>query len=59
MASRLHRTFVAAAYQLSLLAGILLMPVALLARQIGVPLRIDRVLRRLGEAYERAGSESR
>lgn len=51
MASRLHRVTVAAAYQLSLLAGIVLMPIALVARQLGVPMPIDRVLRRLGEAW--------
>ena len=59
MTSRLHRTLVAAAYGLSLIAGIVLMPVALLARQVGVSLPVDRVLRRLGEAYDRAGADSR
>jgi hypothetical protein len=59
MASRLHRTTVAAAYHLSLLAGILLMPVALVARQVGVPLPLDRVVRRLHHAYETTEAEPR
>ena len=59
MASRPYRITVAAAYHLSLVAGIVLMPLALLARQIGLSLPLDRILRRLATAYEHATPDSR
>ena len=55
MESRPYRALVFALYQLSLIAGIALMPVALVARQAGVSLPIHRLVSRLGTAYERAG----
>jgi len=58
MESRLYRALVFAMYQFSLLAGIALMPVALVARQVGLPFPIHRVVTRLGEAYERAGGSA-
>jgi hypothetical protein len=58
MAPRPYRAIVFAAYQLSLLTGILLMPLALLARKVGVRVPIDRLVRRLGDAYDRSETES-
>lgn len=54
MASTIHRATLFALYQTSLLAGILLLPLALLARRLGVRLPAGRVVRRLGEAYDDA-----
>ena len=54
MESRLYRTTLLALYQMSLLLGILVMPFALVARQVGVTLPVHRVVTRLGDAYERA-----
>lgn len=42
-------------YQLSIAIGILLLPIALLARQGGITLPIHRVVDRLGKAYTNAG----
>jgi hypothetical protein len=58
MESRLYKGTVFALYQLSLLLGIALLPVALVARQIGVPLPIHRMISRLGDAYEDSTDES-
>jgi len=55
MESRPYRALVFALYQLTLIAGIALMPVALLARQAGLSLPVHRLVTRLGTAYERAG----
>jgi hypothetical protein len=49
-----HRALLLALYQLSILLGILLLPVALAARRAGVVLPMDRVIERLGAAYENA-----
>ncbi|MFB6309552.1 MAG: hypothetical protein ABEH64_00065 [Salinirussus sp.] len=51
MADRPIRVLVAMAYALTVVAGILAMPIALLVRQAGVPLPVHRVVRRLGDAY--------
>jgi len=59
MAPRPYRAIVFAAYQLSLLTGIVLMPFALLARKLGVRLPVDRLVRRLREAYDGTDTESR
>lgn len=53
MRSRLQRATVFVLYQLSLLAGILLLPVALLVRRVGLTLPVHRVVDRVGSAYER------
>lgn len=58
MRSQVNRATLFALYQLSLLLGIALLPVALLARQVGVSLPIHRVVRRLGDAYQRATATS-
>lgn len=54
MASRPYTAVLFVLYQLSLLAGILLFPLAVLTRQFGFELPIHRVVSRLGSAYEQA-----
>jgi hypothetical protein len=56
MASLPYRLGVFALYQFSIIAGIALFPLALLARRAGVSLPLHRVIRRLGDAYERASA---
>ena len=51
---RLHRFTLLLAYQLALLAGILLLPVALLTERLGLRLPIDRMVTGLKARYERA-----
>jgi hypothetical protein len=46
-----YRAGLLAAYQLAVFVGILLMPLALLARQAGVTLPIGRLVQRLDDAY--------
>ncbi|MFD1645471.1 hypothetical protein [Haloarchaeobius litoreus] len=43
-------------YQLSIAAGIVLMPLALAMRQLGVSLPIHRVVESLGMAYDEANA---
>jgi hypothetical protein len=52
MENRLFRSALFATYQLTLLLGITLLPVALVARQFGVTLPINRIVTRLADAYE-------
>ncbi|WP_226012953.1 hypothetical protein [Halomicrobium salinisoli] len=52
MESQLYSGVVFALYQLSVLAGILLLPVALLARRLGLSVPMHRVVRRLEAAHE-------
>jgi hypothetical protein len=52
MRSHVTRAAVFALYQMSLLAGILLLPVALAARQVGITLPVHRVIERFNGAYE-------
>lgn len=52
MVSRLYRATVFALYQFSIVLGITLLPVALIAKRAGVPLPINRIINRLGKAYE-------
>ena len=54
MASRLTTAALFALYQLSLLAGIVLMPVALMTQRLGVRLPIDRAVATLNDAYEQS-----
>lgn len=49
---RTYRATLLALYQLTLLAGIALMPVALLTERFGLRLPIHRAVKRLGDAYE-------
>jgi len=50
---RLYRATLLALYQLTLLAGIVLWPLALATRKLGVRLPVDRALLGLKAAYER------
>ena len=54
MESRLYQLGVFALYQLTLLLGIFMLPLALVARKLGIPIPVHRVVMRLDEAYERA-----
>ncbi len=54
MRSRVHRITLFALYQLCLIAGIAMMPLAIAARQAGVTLPVHRLLGDVGEAYENA-----
>lgn len=47
---------VLALYQLSLAVGIVLLPVAMMTRKLGVPLPFHRVICRLEKAYERSST---
>ncbi len=57
MIASLYRAAVLALYQISILLGIALLPVALAANRAGVSLPIDRLLGRLDSAYERVAPE--
>jgi hypothetical protein len=54
MSHPLHRGTTFVLYQLTLALGILMMPVALFARQLGVRLPVNRLVEAAGAAYERA-----
>jgi len=58
METDLYRGTLFVLYQLTLLLGIALLPLALVARQFGVTLPIHRAVDRLGAAYETAESEA-
>lgn len=47
-----YRLSLFALYQFTIALGILLFPVALLARRVGVEFPLGRVVARLGSAYE-------
>ena len=57
MEARLRRTSLFALYQTSIVLGIALLPVALLARQVGVRLPVGELIDRLGSAYEATAEE--
>jgi len=52
-----RRLIVLTLYQLSLVIGIVMFPLAVLTRKAGVPLPFHRVVSRLGEAYERTSPQ--
>lgn len=52
------RAVLFALYQLSILAGILLLPVALATRRLGLTLPAHRFVERLEAAYERVDRNS-
>jgi hypothetical protein len=54
MTSAMRRGATFALYQVTVALGILLMPVALLARRIGVTLPVNRLLDAANAAYEAA-----
>jgi hypothetical protein len=51
---RLYHATVFALYQIALMAGIALMPLALVTQRFGVRLPVDRAVLGLKERYERA-----
>lgn len=53
MATSLYRALVFVLYQLSIVVGIALLPIALAANRAGVSLPIGRLVDRLDTAYER------
>lgn len=53
MRNPLYRGTVLAAYQLSLLVGIALLPVALVVRRAGIHLRLGTLVQRTRDAYDR------
>ena len=54
MAARLYTATVFALYQLTLLAGIVLLPVAMVTERFGFRLPVDRGVEGLNEAYEQS-----
>jgi hypothetical protein len=54
MATRLYRASVFALYQFSIVLGIALLPVALVANRAGISLPIGRLVERFETAYRRA-----
>lgn len=57
MRNALYRNALFALYQTTVLGGIVLMPVALLARRAGIYLPLGRLIETLGDAYEDACEE--
>ena len=54
MIDPLQRATLFALYQLSIILGIVLLPIAVLARYGGVTIPIHRIVDRLGRAYRNA-----
>ena len=52
MIARLYATTLFALYQMSVALGIVMLPIALLTRRVGVTPPIHRVVRRLANAYD-------
>jgi len=57
MASHLYRSTVFALYQFSIVLGIVLWPVALVANRAGIPFPIDRLVDRLDSTYGRLSED--
>lgn len=57
MIERLRSNVVFALYQVVIVAGILLLPVGLLANQVGVPFPFHRALRWLAPATDAGGED--
>lgn len=53
-----YRAGLLVAYQFAVVVGILLMPIALLARQAGVTLPVGRLVERLHAAYAEAAGDA-
>lgn len=51
MVNPIYRATVFALYQVSLLVGVAMLPVALAVRRVGLTLPVDRVVDRLRESY--------
>ena len=54
-----YRAGLLAAYQFAVFVGILLMPIALLARRVGVTLPVGRLVEQLDAAYTEVASADR
>ena len=54
MFAPLRRVTMFALYQMSVLAGILLLPVAIMAQRVGVPFPMHRIMEVLANAYEQS-----
>jgi len=59
MIQRVKRVALLAAYQLSITLGIVLLPVAIAFRRMGVVLPIHRFIDRIGNAYEGTAETTR
>ncbi|MFC7215658.1 hypothetical protein ACFQO4_16415 [Saliphagus sp. GCM10025334] len=57
MISRAYHASLFALYQLCIAAGIVMMPLAVAARQAGISIPVHKVLASVGEAYENAQPE--
>ena len=57
MTASLYRAFVFALYQISVVLGIALLPIALVANRAGIPLPYGQVITRLDSAWERTAVE--
>jgi len=53
-----YRAGLLVAYQFAVFLGILMMPVALLARRVGVTLPVGRLVRTLDAAYSEAAGDA-
>ena len=53
MIDRVYRTTLFALYQLCILLGIVVMPLALVTKQVGITVPVHRLLVRVEGAYER------
>ena len=58
METYLFRASLFVLYQLSLLVGIVMLPIALIARRAGVQIPVHRLVTRLGDAYDRTAAGS-
>ena len=56
MRSHVRRAVVFVLYQLRLLTGIIMLPLAVGVRQLGLTIPVHRVVERLGDAYERTST---
>ncbi|WP_199174905.1 hypothetical protein [Halegenticoccus soli] len=56
MFESLYRFSLFALYQFAVVVGILLLPLALVARRAGLPFPVGRLVETLGTAYENASS---
>jgi hypothetical protein len=54
MTNTVYRTGLFALYQLTVVLGIVMMPLALAARRVGVRVPLGRLVEATGEAYENA-----
>jgi len=58
MESRLYRATLFALYQLTVLVGLVMLPIALLVRQVGVAVPVHRAIDRVEAAYERTTEQA-